>query len=115
MDRCKLGKLLAELECPSTRLHNAGNDANFPLSALIFLAIKGCGDGNLDAAAVAGETAPRIKALQALAMKPLSGVKRPKKRRHRKKAIAKGWSLEKQGEIREERRQRRVKTIALES
>ena len=117
MDRSLLGQLLGELECPksSARLHNAGKDANFTLRALILLAIKGYGDWNLNTMNVEKEIISRIETLRAVAMSPLPGVKKPKKKRPRKKEIAKQWSLEKREEIREERRQRRIVSAASES
>ena len=117
MDRCTLGRLLRELECPksSARLHNAGNDANFTLRALILLAIKGYEQQRLDTLMVDEERAARMEALRSIAMTPLPGVRQPKKRRPRKKHLAKTWSLEKQGEIREERRQKRTTTTAIAS
>jgi hypothetical protein len=113
MERSTLGRLLGDLECPksSARLHNAGNDANFTLRALILLAIKGYRQQlKLDAFMVKEEVVARMEALQALAMTPLPGVRQPKKKRLRKKHIAKSWSLEKQEEIREGRRQKRTIT-----
>jgi hypothetical protein len=61
------------------------------------------------------ERAARMDALRSIAMTPLPGVRQPKKRRPRKKHLAKTWSLEKQGEIREERRQKRTTTTAIAS
>jgi hypothetical protein len=80
MDHSTLGRLLGELECPksSARLHNAGNDANFTLRALILLPIKGYGDWNLNTLNVEEEAISRIETLRAIAMSPLPGVKRPK-------------------------------------
>jgi negative regulator of sigma E activity len=117
MDRCTLGRLLGELECPksSTRLHNAGNDANFTLRALILLAIKGYEQQRLDTLMVEEERVARMEALRSIAMTPLPGVRQPKKKRPRKKHIAKTWSLEKQGEMREERRQKQITTTAIAS
>jgi hypothetical protein len=117
MDRCTLGRLLGELECPksSTRHHNSGNEANFTLRALILLAIKGYEQRRIEMLMVKEERVARTEALRSIAMTPLPGVRRPKKKRPRKKHIAKTWSLEKQGEIREERRQKRTTTIAIES
>lgn len=109
-----LGRLLNELECPrsTARLHNAGNDANFTLRALILLAIKGYKMQGLDTSAK-DDKLVKIEALQYLATTPLPGVRRPKKRKPRKKQIAKTWSLEKQEEIREERRQKRAMNARL--
>lgn len=38
-----LNRLLRELECPHSKLHCAGNDANFTLKALLLLAVKKLG------------------------------------------------------------------------
>jgi hypothetical protein len=97
MDRCTLGRLLGELKCPksSARLHNAGNDANFTLRALVLLAIKGYEQQRLDTLMVEEERVARMEALRSIAMKPLPRVRQPKKKRPRKKHIAKTWSLEK--------------------
>jgi hypothetical protein len=112
--RSTLGRLLDELECPKStaRLHNAGNDANFILRALILLAIKGYNMQELDTLAKEDKIA-KIEALQYIATTPLPGVRHPKKRKPRKKQIAKTWSLEKQEEIREERRQKRAANASL--
>jgi hypothetical protein len=57
-----------------------------------------------------------VDALRAVAMTPLPLVRlKPKKKRLRKKDIAKTWSLEKQEEIREERRQKRMMTAVAEA
>lgn len=61
------------------------------------------------------ERIARMEALPSIAMTPLPGVRQPKKKRPRKKHIAKTWSLEKQGEIREERRQKPVTTTTITS
>jgi DNA polymerase III epsilon subunit-like protein len=118
MNRSTLGRLLEELECPksSARLHNAGNDAHFTLRALILLAIKGYEEQTLDTSRVEVERAERVEALRAVAMMPLPIARpKPKKIRLRKKDIAKSWSIEKQEEIREERRQRRMMTAFTET
>jgi DNA polymerase III epsilon subunit-like protein len=114
MNLSTLGRL-EQLGCPksSARLHNAGNDANFTLRALILLAIKGYDEQTLDTSRVEEE---RVDALRAVAMTPLPLVRlKPKKKRLRKKDIAKTWSLEKQEEIREERRQKRMMTAVAEA
>lgn len=114
LDMCRgtLGRLLEKLGCPksSARLHNTGNDANFTLRALILLAIRGYEQQRLDTLLVQEETVARIEALRAIAMTPLPGVRKPKKKKPRKKHIAKTWSLEMQEKIREERRQKRITT-----
>ncbi|KAE9376118.1 hypothetical protein N431DRAFT_464173 [Stipitochalara longipes BDJ] len=117
MDRCTLGRLLGELECPksSARLHNAGNDANFNLRALILLAIKGYEQQRLGTLMVGDERVSRMEALRSIAMIPLPGVRQPKDKWPRKKHVAKTWLLEKQGEIREERRQKRITNTAIAS
>lgn len=106
---CSLGRLLNVLECPisNSRLHNAGNDANFTLRALILLAIKAYKMQELNTLLTREDNWARIEALQDIATRPVLGVKQ-KTRKPRKKALAKIWSLEKQEEMREERRQRRA-------
>ncbi|KUJ08111.1 uncharacterized protein LY89DRAFT_349939 [Mollisia scopiformis] len=115
MDRSTLGRLLGELECPksSAKLHNAGNDANFTLRALILLAIKGYEQQRLRTLMVGDEQVSRVLSLRSIAMTPLPGVRKPKEKRPRNKHIAKTWSLEKQEQIREERRQKRITNTAV--
>jgi hypothetical protein len=115
MNRSTLGRLLEELGCPksSASLRNAGSDAHFTLRALILLAIKGYEEQTLDTLRVEEK---RVEALRAVAMTPLPLVRlKPKKKRLRKKDVAKTWSLEKQEEIREERRQKRTMTAVAEA
>lgn len=40
----RLGHLLQELDCPFGYLHNAGNDANYTLRALLLLTVRGFQD-----------------------------------------------------------------------
>jgi hypothetical protein len=40
----RLGHLLQELDCPFGYLHNAGNDANYTLRALLLLMVRGFQD-----------------------------------------------------------------------
>ncbi|KAH8820755.1 hypothetical protein F5884DRAFT_850001 [Xylogone sp. PMI_703] len=80
ISRSTLGRLLDELECPKStaRLHNAGNDANFTLRALILLAIKGYNTQE-PGTPVEEDQLLRIEALQYVATTPLPGVRHPKK------------------------------------
>jgi hypothetical protein len=91
INRCTLGRLLDELECPKSnaRLHNAGNDANFALRTLILLAIKGYKMQKLNTLLAEEGNVARIEALQYIATTPLPGVRRPQKRNPRRKYIAK--------------------------
>lgn len=41
-DQCSLGELLSQLGCSHCNLHNAGNDANFALRALLLMAVRSC-------------------------------------------------------------------------
>jgi hypothetical protein len=79
MSPCSLGRLLDELECPTASLHNAGNDANFTLRALILLAIKGYKMQELNTLSAKENIAARIEALQYVSTTPLPGVKRQSK------------------------------------
>lgn len=124
-----LGKLLTEMDCPYSRLHNAGNDANFTLRALILLAIKFPGAAtegieteeaeDTESDELGGknnELVERVELLRSVAGNQLSStVKRPKtrKKKLRKKDIAKTWTLEQQEEIREERRRKRENLVLL--
>lgn len=135
MQNFSLVRLLDKLKCPHARLYNAGNDAHFTLRALILLAIKGHEKQDLvNRPQVEEERAvvERVEALRALALTslPIPGPRIGEKKqihkihiagpKTRKKRVAKGdstttRSLEKQEEIREERRQKRIMTVVGET
>jgi hypothetical protein len=99
MGHLTLKNLLMELNCPcNLKFHNAGNDANFTLRALLLLGIKAIG------AAESNETSERVKILWWIAMEEV--LSRKKKKCMRRKA-AKTRTLEEQEEIRAKRRQHR--------
>ena len=94
-----LKNLLMELKCPcNLKFHNAGNDKNFTLRALLLLGIKAIG------AAESNETSERVEILWWVAMEEV--LSRKRKRCIRRKA-AKTRTLEEQEEIRAKRRQHR--------
>jgi hypothetical protein len=101
MGQLTLKNLLMELECPcDLKFHNAGNDANFTLRALLLLllGIKAIG------AAESNETSERVEILWWIAMEEV--LSRKRKRCIRRKA-AKTRTLEEQEEIQANRRQQR--------
>jgi len=99
MGQLTLKNLLMELNCPcNLKFHNAGNDANFTLQALLLLGIKAIG------AAESNQTSERVEILWWIAMEEV--LSRKKKRCIRRKA-AKTRTLEEQQEIRAKRRQQR--------
>ena len=94
-----LKNLLIELNCPcNLKFHNAGNDANFALHALLLLGIKAIGT------AESSETSERVKILWWIAMEEV--LSRKRKKCIRRKA-AKIRTLEEQEEVRVKRRQHR--------
>lgn len=99
MGHLNLKNLLIELNCPcNIKFHNAGNDANFTLRALLLLGIKAIG------AAESNETSERVEILWWTAMEEV--LSRKRKKCMRRKA-AKTRTLEEQERIRAERRQHR--------
>ena len=95
----QLENLLMELNCPcNLKFHNAGNDANFTLRALLLLGIKAIGT------AENSETSERVKILWWIAME---GVLSQKKKKCIRRKAAKIRTLEEQEEIRVKRRQHR--------
>jgi len=97
MGHLTLKNLLMELNCPcNLKFHNAGNDANFTLRALLLLGIKAIG--------AAENNKERVKIFWWIAMEEV--LSREKKKCIRRKA-AKTRTFEEQEEIRVERRQRR--------
>jgi hypothetical protein len=99
MGHLTLKNLLMELKCPcNLKFHNAGNDANFTLRALLLLGIKAIG------AAEGNKTSERAEILWWIAMEDV--LSRKKKKCMRRKA-AKTRTLEEQEDIRAKRRQRR--------
>jgi hypothetical protein len=102
MGHLSLKNLIIELNCPcNVKFHNAGNDANFTLRALLLLGIKAI------RAVESNETSERVEILWWIAMGEV--LSRKKKKSIQRKA-AKTRTLEKQEEIREERRQKRTIT-----
>ena len=99
MGHLTLKNLLMELNCPcNLKFHNAGNDANFTLRALLLLGIKAIGT------AESSETSERVKILWWIAME---GVLSQKKKKCIRRKAAKTRTLEEQEEIRVKRRQHR--------
>lgn len=115
-----LGELLSELKCPHNWLHNAGNDANYTLRALLLLAIRSCHETSrydllylLNEAAMAliplrspGEE--EILAQQKAHKSKERAEKMAKRFRNTRKYQSKLWSVEKQEEIRAERAAKRL-------
>ena len=94
-----LKNLLMKLNCPcNLKFHNAGNDANFTLRALLLLGIKAI------EAVESNETSERVKILWWIAMEEV--LSRKRKKWMRRKA-AKTRTLEEQEEVRAKRRQYR--------
>jgi hypothetical protein len=99
MGHLTLKNLLMELNCPcNLKFHNAGNDANFTLRALLLLGVKAI------KAADSNETSERVEILWWIAMEEV--LSRKKKKYIRRKA-AKTRTLKEQEEIRAKRRQYR--------
>ncbi|PVH77235.1 hypothetical protein DL98DRAFT_274686 [Cadophora sp. DSE1049] len=99
MGHLTLKNLLMELNCPcNLKFHNAGNDANFTLRALLLLGTKAIGT------AESSETSERVKILWWIAME---GVLSQKKKKCIRRKAAKTRTLEEQEEIRVKRRQHR--------
>ncbi|TVY49040.1 hypothetical protein LOCC1_G001340 [Lachnellula occidentalis] len=95
----RLRNLLVELECRcNINFHNAGNDANYTLRALLLLAIKAIG------AVESRETAERVRIFWWIAVEEVSSRKWQKCMRRK---AAKIWTLEEQEEIRVKRREYR--------
>ncbi|KAH8816741.1 hypothetical protein F5884DRAFT_829903 [Xylogone sp. PMI_703] len=110
----KLERLMNDLRCPipSGMFHNAGNDANFTLRALLLLGIRGyeqqnSHDTNKDVMA-------RVHALRNIAMAPLPDSNLQfNKMPYTKSQLAKSWILENQDGIR--RRHTGVAELAIET
>lgn len=99
MGHLTLKNLLIELNCPcNLKLHNAGNDANFTLRALLLLGIR------VIEAAESNETSERVQILWWIAMK---GVLSRKKKKFMRQKAARTRTFEEQEEIRAKRRERR--------
>jgi hypothetical protein len=102
MGNLSLKNLLMELNCPCKfKFHNAGNDANFTLRALLLLGIKAIG------AAESKGTSESLKVLWWIAMEE---VLSPQKKKCMRQKAAKTRSLGEQEEIqliRVKQRQRR--------
>lgn len=101
MGEFRLKKLLAELECPCHHFnfHNAGNDANVALRALIFLGIQAI------EAVESKEMLERVNMLWWIVMKELISPRR--KQWFYRKVRNERRTLDGQEEIREKRRQHR--------
>lgn len=114
-----LGELLTELECPHNWLHNAGNDANFTLRALLLLATRSCDETSRnDLSCFLNETAKapiplrspgeeEILAQQKAHKAQERAEKMAKRYRNTRKYQSKLWSVEKQEDIRAERAAKR--------
>lgn len=115
-----LGELLTELECPHNWLHNAGNDANFTLRALLLLAVRSCRDKSKDDLShLLSEAAKTLIPLRSPGEEEIlaqqkahkaqeRAEKRAKRFRNTRKYQSKLWSVEKQDEIRAERAAKRL-------
>jgi hypothetical protein len=96
MGHLSLKNLLTELNCPcDLNFHNAGNDANLTLRALLLLGVKAIEENNI--------MPERVEILRRVAVEAV--LSRRKQKRYRRKA-AKMRTFEEQEEIRAERRQR---------
>ena len=85
-------ELLQQLGCPRGKFHNAGNDANLSLRAVLLLAIKDFESEDL-------EIAEQVEALRAVAMAPLPRIIQPKVRRHTKTQLLNNRLLRIQEEV----------------
>lgn len=114
-----LGELLTELECPHSWLHNAGNDANYTLRALLLLAVRSHKASRDDLPCILNEAAKtciplhspgeeEILAQQKAHKAKERAEKMAKRFRNTRKYQSKLWSVEKQEEIRAERAAKRL-------
>lgn len=115
-----LGELLTELECPHNWLHNAGNDANFTLRALLLLAVRSCNETSKDDLSyLLNEVAKTLVPLRSPGEEEILAQQKAHKARERVEKMAKRyrntrkyqsklWSVEKQDEIRAERAAKRL-------
>ena len=96
MGQLKLKNLLEKLDCPCNfRLHNAANDANYTLRALLLLGIKAIGEL---------ENREMFKTLEKLWWIAKGGLLSKMQRKYWRRKIAKTLTLEEQEEVREQRR-----------
>lgn len=101
LDNCSLGNLLAQLQCPFDRLHNAGNDAHFTLRAALLMASRGLSHSRcsiLDR--IARYPHPRAK----MNCHERGALKQAKRRAKTKEYQSQFWDLAQQESICEERR-----------
>lgn len=115
-----LGELLTELECPHNWLHNAGNDANFTLRALLLLAVRSCNDTSRDGlSCLLNEIAKTLVPLRSPGEEETLAQQKAHKAQERAAKMAKRykttrkyqsklWGVEKQEEIRFERATKRL-------
>lgn len=115
-----LGELLTELECPHSWLHNAGNDANFILRALLLLAVRSCNGSSRDGlSCLLNEVAKTPIPLRSPGEEEILAQQKARKAQERAEKMAKRyrntpkyqsklWSDEKQEEIRAERAAKRL-------
>jgi hypothetical protein len=103
-----LKNLLVELKVPcNLKFHNAGNDANVALRALLLLGIKAIG------ATEGIEISERVQTLWWIAMGDVTSRKL-RKNMHMRRKLAKTWSLEGQEDYEDIREQRRRKREMLD-
>lgn len=116
-----LGELLTEVECPHSWLHNAGNDANFTLRALLLLAVRSCNEPSRDGlSCLLNEAAKTPIPLGSPGEEEILAQQKARKAQERAEKMAKRyrnptrkyqsklWSVEKQEEIRAERAAKRL-------
>ncbi|KAK2040053.1 hypothetical protein LZ31DRAFT_475376, partial [Colletotrichum somersetense] len=106
-----LGGLLGALGCPFSRLHVAGNDANFSLRAPLLLAEKWCISQNEDDELL--DILHDISTFPHLDPEIEAGKKREKRPLKSWKHQTKSWSTEKQDQIRAARETRRLEAWSM--
>jgi hypothetical protein len=105
MGHLTLKNLLTELSCPcNLKFHNAGNNADFSLRALLLLGINAIG---------AAESNEKLKREEILWWIAMEEVLSPKKKKCMRRKAAKTRTLEEQEEIRAKRRQYLEENVAL--
>lgn len=114
-----LRDLLILLDCPFNKLHNAGNDANFTLRALLLLVVKWC----MNQQQRQEDDDEILSILQHISTHPIPSyidpeIKAAEKREKRllksRKYQSKLWSKEEQDQIRDARKRKRLERAANE-